>query len=89
MPAIAETVPGFDVTSWYALFVPAKTPPQIIEKLNADTVTALTDPAVKGKLEQLGYTVAASTPDELRVQLTWDIGKWGTVIKAAGLGVSE
>ena len=36
LPAIAETIPGFDVTSWYALFVPAKTPPQIIEKLSAD-----------------------------------------------------
>ena len=89
LPAIAETIPGFDVTSWYALLVPAKTPPQIIEKLSIDTVTALADPAVKGKLEQLGYTVAASTPDELGVQLKWDIGKWGTVIKAAGLGVSE
>jgi tripartite-type tricarboxylate transporter receptor subunit TctC len=89
LPAIAETIPGFDVTSWYALFVPAKTPPQIIEKLNADTVTALADPAVKGKLEQLGYTVAASTPDELGIQLKWEISKWGSVIKAAGLGVTE
>jgi tripartite-type tricarboxylate transporter receptor subunit TctC len=89
LPAIAETVPGFDVTSWYALFVPAKTPPQIIEKLSADTATALADPTVKGKLEQLGYTVAASTPDELGVQLNWEIGKWGTVIRAAGIGVTE
>ena len=60
--------PGFDVTSWYALFVPAKTPPQIIEKLSDATVTALADPAVKDRLEQLVIR-SASTPDEL-VQLS-------------------
>ena len=82
-------IEGFDVSSWYGLFVPAKTPPQIIEKLHADTSAVLAEPAVKAKLEQLGYSVAASTPDELGIQLKWEIGKWGTVIRSAGIGLAE
>src|SRR5438552_2878869 len=52
LPPIAEVgVPGFDVSSWYAFLAPAKTPPEIIRKMHADTVAALTDPATKQKLE--------------------------------------
>src|SRR5215467_1793988 len=51
VPTIAEAgVPGYDVTAWQALFVPARTPAQIVRKISADTVTALADPAVKDKL---------------------------------------
>jgi tripartite-type tricarboxylate transporter receptor subunit TctC len=58
MPTIAEAgVPGFDVSSWYALFVPARTPPAIIAKFHADVVTALSDPIIRERLEQLGVAV--------------------------------
>jgi len=58
LPTISEAgVPGYDVTSWHGLFVPAKTPPDVIRKLHADTITALVDPVVKVKLAQAGYTV--------------------------------
>ena len=51
VPTIAESgVPGYDVTAWQALFVPAKTPPAVIRKISADTNTALADPAIKDKL---------------------------------------
>ena len=63
LPTIAEAgIPGYEVLSWHGLFVPAKTPPQVIKKMNADTVAALADPAIKTKLEQNGYTVVRSTP---------------------------
>ena len=53
VPTIAEAgVPGYDVTAWQALFVPAKTPPEIVRKISADTNTALTDPAIKDKLAE-------------------------------------
>src|SRR5262245_6661111 len=51
-PTVAESgVPGFDVSSWYAFFVPVKTPPDIVRKIHADTVAILAEPAVKGRLE--------------------------------------
>jgi len=86
LPPIAEVgVPGFDVSSWYAFFAPTKTPPEIVRKMNADTVAALKDPATKQKLESLGVVVQGSTPGELAAFLKAEMDKWGPVIKAAGI----
>jgi tripartite-type tricarboxylate transporter receptor subunit TctC len=86
LPPIAEAgVPGFDVSSWYGFFAPAKTPPEIIRKMHADTVAALNDPATKQKLESLGVVVKGSTPKELAAFLKAEMDKWGPVIKAAGI----
>src|SRR5258708_23415163 len=53
VPTIAEAgVPGYDVTAWQALFVPAKTPPEVVRKISADTNTALTNPAIRDKLAE-------------------------------------
>src|SRR5919198_6377728 len=58
LPTIAEAgVLGYEASSWHALFVPAKTPPEIIRKMSADSIEALADPAARAKLEQYGYTV--------------------------------
>jgi tripartite-type tricarboxylate transporter receptor subunit TctC len=90
LPPIAEAgVPGFDVSSWYALFAPAKTPPEIIAKIHADTVAALTDPATKERLEQLGVVVVGSTPAALAATLKSEMEKWGPVIKDAGITIRE
>jgi tripartite-type tricarboxylate transporter receptor subunit TctC len=84
LPTVAETgVPGFDVAGWFALFVPAKTPPAIVEKMQIDTVTALSDPVVKAKLEKVGMAVSGSTSEELGALLQFEIEKWGAVIKDA------
>src|SRR3954447_7905686 len=81
LPPIAEAgVPGFDVSSWYAFFAPAKTPPNIVAKMQADSVTALTEPVTKYKLEQLGVLVVGSTPAELATFLQAEMNKWGPVI---------
>jgi tripartite-type tricarboxylate transporter receptor subunit TctC len=87
LPAIAETVPGYDVSSWFALFVHAKTPPEMIAKLNADAVAALHYPAVKDRYAQLGARVVASTPAELAAHLKAEMERWGPVIKASGIKV--
>ena len=84
-PTVAESVPGFDVSSWYAFLVPVKTPAEIVKKLHADTVAILREPAIKSKLEQVGVMAIGSTPEELAVQLKSETEMWGPVIKAAGI----
>jgi tripartite-type tricarboxylate transporter receptor subunit TctC len=87
---IAESgVPGFDVSSWYAILAPAKTPPELVRKMNADIVAALRDPATKAKLEGLGVAVVGSTPAELGAFLKREMDKWGPVIKEAGITANE
>jgi len=83
LPAIAETVPGFDVFSWFGFFVPVKTPGEVIAKLNADTNAALVYPAVKSRFEDLGAAPKGSTPAELAAFLQSEIAKWGPVITEA------
>jgi len=90
LPPIAEEgVPGFDVSSWYGLFVPAKTPPEIIRKMHGDIVAALNDAVTKERLEQLGVVVVGSTPEALGAFLRSEMSKWGPVIKDAGITIRE
>ena len=83
MPTIAETVPGFDVFSWFGFFVPVKTPAEVIAKLNADTNAALAYPAVKARFEDLGAVPKGTTPAQLASFLQSEIAKWGPVINDA------
>jgi tripartite-type tricarboxylate transporter receptor subunit TctC len=86
LPTIAESgVPGFEVSSWSGLFVPARTAPEIVRKISADTVAALADPAIKDKLDTLGVVVVGSTPEGLAKFLKSEMDKWGPVIKDAGI----
>ncbi len=65
VPTIAEAgVRGYDVTAWQALFVPAKTPADIVLNISADTNTALADPAIKDKLAESGYVAEGSSPQQ-------------------------
>jgi tripartite-type tricarboxylate transporter receptor subunit TctC len=86
VPTIDESgVPGFDVTGWYAFFAPARTPPAVVAKLQADTVKALADPVIRQRLDQLGVGVIGSSPEELRAFLKREMDKWGVIIKEAGI----
>src|SRR5438270_3358815 len=90
IPTIAESgVPGFDVFSWFGFFVPAKTPQDIIAKINADTRDALVYPAVKTRFEELGADPKGSTPAELAAFLQSEIDKWGPVIREAKIKVEN
>ena len=70
-------------------FAPAKTPPEIIRKMHADTATALNDPVTKERLEQLGVVVVGSNPAELAAFLKAEMDKWAPVIKDAGISIRE
>jgi tripartite-type tricarboxylate transporter receptor subunit TctC len=89
LPAIAEIVPGYDVSSWFALFVSAKTPRALVEQLNRDAVAALNAPAVSGRYAQLGARVVGSTPAALAAHLKAEMARWGPVIRAAGITVDK
>jgi tripartite-type tricarboxylate transporter receptor subunit TctC len=90
IPTIAEAgVPGYDTSSWFAFFVPAKTPPDIIKKMHADTVAVLAEPGIKAKLDGLGLITVGSTPGELGAHFKGEMEKWAPVIKAANIKVSE
>ena len=86
VPTIAEDgVPGFNVISWYGLFVPAKTPREIIMKMNADTVAALANPNVQGRLLPLGYESSPDSPERIGALLKSETELWTRVIKEAGI----
>jgi tripartite-type tricarboxylate transporter receptor subunit TctC len=89
LPVVAESVPGYDVAGWFAFFVPAKTPPAIVTKMQTDSVAVLGDPAVKTKLLQIGMVAAGSTPEELGAFVASEVKKWGAVIKTAGITIEE
>ena len=75
---------GFDVTAWFGLFVPAKTPPELVAKIHHDSATALADPGVRERLEQLGMLLYGSPPGEFTAYLKAEIPKWAEVVKASG-----
>ena len=86
LPTIAEAgVPGYDVTGWQALFVPAKTPPEVVRKISADTNTALANPAIRDKLAETGYAAGGSSPEELGTLLKSEIVRWSALVKSLGI----
>jgi tripartite-type tricarboxylate transporter receptor subunit TctC len=90
IPTIAEAgVPGYDTSSWFAFFVPAKTPDDVVRKMHADTVAILGEPPIRAKLDQLGVVIVGSTPEQLGAHLRAEMEKWGPVIKAANIRVNE
>jgi tripartite-type tricarboxylate transporter receptor subunit TctC len=90
IPTIAESgVPGFDVFSWFGFFVPARTPPDVVAKINADTNAALAHAPVKSRFEELGATPKGSTPSQLAAFLKSETDKWGPVIQEARIRVEN
>jgi tripartite-type tricarboxylate transporter receptor subunit TctC len=86
VPTIAESgIPGYEVTVWYALFVPAATPKPILTRLNAETVKALNTPELKERLTLQGLDVASSTTDELTALVKSETAKWAKVVRDSGV----
>jgi tripartite-type tricarboxylate transporter receptor subunit TctC len=85
MPAMAETIPGYDVTPWTALAVPTGTPGDIVEQLNREVNAGLADPGVQAKFAEVGATPLIYSPEEIRAVVARNVEKWAKVIKAAGI----
>jgi tripartite-type tricarboxylate transporter receptor subunit TctC len=81
-PAIAETVPGYEYVQWFAMLAPARTPPAIVSKINAEMVRMIADPTFAQRLVKLGAEPQSSTPAELSEYMRRDSERWARVIKA-------
>ena len=82
---IEEGVVGYEASVWWGLVAPAKTPPEIIAKLNAETNKALADPGVRQKLGDLGAVIDPGTPEQFGAFLKSETDRWARVIKTAGI----
>lgn len=84
-PLIAETLPDFELVTWYGIFAPARTPDAIITRLNTEIVKALADPESRDRLAAQGLEPAPMTPEELKRYTQQDSSRWARLIKAAGI----
>ncbi|HZB36873.1 MAG TPA: tripartite tricarboxylate transporter substrate binding protein [Beijerinckiaceae bacterium] len=85
VPAVSETLKGFEATSWHGVFVPAGTPRPVVEKLNAEVRRIVELPEVKSKLTEIGAVPSPMTPEEFVDFIKAERAKWDGVVKAAGL----
>jgi tripartite-type tricarboxylate transporter receptor subunit TctC len=87
VPALAETVPGFEASALFGMGVPKKTPPEIVEKLNKEINAVLAEPDMKKRLTELGGEPLISTPDAFGAMIVVETEKWEKVVKFAGAHV--
>jgi tripartite-type tricarboxylate transporter receptor subunit TctC len=83
VPTIAETLPGFEAVAWFAIVAPAKTPMDVVRKINADVNEALHDPGVQAKLAKLNADVVGGTTEATAAYFKEEVARWGKVIKDA------
>lgn len=84
VPAIAETLPNFEVELVYALVAPTGTPNPIIKRLNAQMGTILNNPEIKTQLASRGFDVQTSTPEQLGAYIKAEVAKWAPIVKKSG-----
>jgi len=84
VPAIAETLPGFDITAWYGFMAPAGTPREIVRKVHDDSVAVIRRPDFLERLDKDGIDPVANTPAEFAAQIKTDLARWAKIVKAAG-----
>jgi tripartite-type tricarboxylate transporter receptor subunit TctC len=86
VPTVAESgVPGYEYSSWYGMYAPARTSTEIIRKLHEDTVAVLSHPQLKQRFAEIATSATPSSPAELGALLKSDIALWGPIIKAANI----
>lgn len=87
VPTIADTLPGYETYTWNALFAPAGTPPEVVERLNAAALAALADPAVAARMDEFSAQIVGSSPDELAAHVEAEMAKWKPVVEGANIKV--
>lgn len=84
VPTVAESLPGFEAITWFAMFAPANTPKPVIDRLNAEVLRVFKLPEVAERMKTLGLEAVLSSPDELAKYQATEIVKWAKVVKESG-----
>jgi tripartite-type tricarboxylate transporter receptor subunit TctC len=87
VPTVADTVPGFEASSWFGILAPAGTPRDIVMKINGETAKWLASPDAKEKLAAQGANVASGTPEDFAKHIQAETVKWAKVVKESGAKV--
>ena len=86
IPTVAESgIPGYEVTTWYGTSAPAKTPREIVDRLNSEILRALKSPDMQARFKDYGADPIGNTPEQATTYVQNEITKWTKVIKAAGI----
>ena len=89
VPAVGETLKGYDMTTWYSLHAPPKTPREIVMKYNAAVNAALNDPETRRKLTDDGAIVQPMTPEEFTAFFRKEYERMGTIVRASGVKADQ
>src|SRR5262249_18381549 len=91
IPALAEVgLKGFDASSWQMMIAPAKIPPDILNRLNAEMRAIVAEPAVQKDFSGRGLIpLVSGTPDELQAYVKSEIARWGDVVRRAGVAATQ
>ncbi|WP_043837424.1 Bug family tripartite tricarboxylate transporter substrate binding protein [Muricoccus aerilatus] len=87
VPAVAETVPGFESLSWHGIFTQSRVPPEIVARLNAEARAALATSAVQARFADLGITPVGNSPEDFRRFIESETARWGDVAKRANISL--
>jgi tripartite-type tricarboxylate transporter receptor subunit TctC len=85
IPAVAETLPGFDVETWFGMLAPARTPVAIVTKIHQAVAESLKKDAIRDRLSGQGYQTVGNTPQQFGQQIAAETEKWRRVVKTAGI----
>jgi tripartite-type tricarboxylate transporter receptor subunit TctC len=86
MPTVAESgVPGYEAASWYGVFVPARTPRPIVEKLSGEVARIIRAPDMRERLVADGADPAGTSPEEFAAYIKRELARWGKVVREAGI----
>ena len=87
VPTVGESLPGFEVNNWIALFAPAGTPPDVVKRWNAEVLRIMQSPDVQSRLPNEGARFDPKTPEQFAAFVKSEIAKWAPVVKASGARV--
>jgi tripartite-type tricarboxylate transporter receptor subunit TctC len=88
MPTLIEAgVPDFEVTAWQSLLAPARTPPEVVERLSAEVRRGVAEPEVRQRIAEVGALPRGTTPAEFAAFLAAEVRRWEPVVKASGATV--